>query len=536
MSSSPAWAPPPRWAATSPSTWEAALAGESGRAPVRRRLGGAVRHPRDLRGDHQGHPSEVLDAPRAQAHGPLGAVRDHRGPRGVGRRRHPRGRPASVSVRSSRRASAASGRRSTAWDTAAGEGRSPGPAHDGPDAHAELAGGVRLARVRRAGRRARARLGVRLRRRGHRLRRGHDPRRSGRRGHRRWHRGDDPPDAHRGVRGVPHAVAAQRRPRRARRGRTTSTATASSSARARAWSCWRAPSTPPPAVRASTRRIAGVGLSADGYHITSPEPSGDGQIRAMRAALQESGVAATDVVHVNAHATSTVVGDLIEARSIRGVLGDDADHVALSATKSMTGHLLGGAGALETIFTVLAVHERQAPPDDQRRRPRPRAGARPRPGHPARSAGRRRSPRSTTRSASAGTTWPWWSRQSDRSTTTRGAPGPGRPSRRSGLALCSAPRGRVPASADPVQPAHGCSGARVPEGLQLVVPRLAQREVELGAQASRGRRRARAPRGCGPRGRRRCRATSVAAWKMPRSGVWLQREPSTPGLGSSVTS
>jgi len=109
-------------------------------------------------------------------------------------------------------------------------------------------------------------------------------------------------------------------------------------------------------------RIAGVGLSADGYHITSPEPSGDGQVRAMQQALEESGVARIDVVHVNAHATSTVVGDLIEARSIRGLLGDEADHVALSATKSMTGHLLGGAGALETIFTVLALHERQAPP------------------------------------------------------------------------------------------------------------------------------------------------------------------------------
>ncbi|KQY47728.1 beta-ketoacyl synthase [Cellulomonas sp. Root137] len=109
-------------------------------------------------------------------------------------------------------------------------------------------------------------------------------------------------------------------------------------------------------------RIAGVGLSADGYHITSPEPSGDGQIRAMRAALDESEIARIDVVHVNAHATSTVVGDLIEARSIRGLLGDEADHVALSATKSMTGHLLGGAGALETIFTVLALHDRQAPP------------------------------------------------------------------------------------------------------------------------------------------------------------------------------
>jgi 3-oxoacyl-[acyl-carrier-protein] synthase II len=109
-------------------------------------------------------------------------------------------------------------------------------------------------------------------------------------------------------------------------------------------------------------RIAGVGLSADGYHITSPEPSGDGQIRAMNSALAESGVAASDIVHVNAHATSTVVGDLIEARSVRGVLGEDSDHVALSATKSMTGHLLGGAGALETIFTVLALHDRQAPP------------------------------------------------------------------------------------------------------------------------------------------------------------------------------
>jgi len=109
-------------------------------------------------------------------------------------------------------------------------------------------------------------------------------------------------------------------------------------------------------------RIAGVGLSADGYHMTSPEPSGAGQIRAMRAALEESGIARADVVHVNAHATSTVVGDLIEARSIRGLLGDEADHVALSATKSMTGHLLGGAGALETIFTILALHDRQAPP------------------------------------------------------------------------------------------------------------------------------------------------------------------------------
>lgn len=109
-------------------------------------------------------------------------------------------------------------------------------------------------------------------------------------------------------------------------------------------------------------RLAGVGLSADGYHMTSPEPEGRGQIAAMRRALENAGVAAADVAHVNAHATSTTVGDLVEARSIRAVLGGAADGVALSATKSMTGHLLGGAGALETIFTVLALRERTAPP------------------------------------------------------------------------------------------------------------------------------------------------------------------------------
>ncbi|MEP7763612.1 beta-ketoacyl-[acyl-carrier-protein] synthase family protein [Sanguibacter sp. 25GB23B1] len=108
--------------------------------------------------------------------------------------------------------------------------------------------------------------------------------------------------------------------------------------------------------------IGGIGLSADGYHITSPEPTGDGQVRAMQSALDDAGVASSDVVHVNAHATSTVVGDLIEARSVSKVLGSSADGVALSATKSMTGHLLGGAGALETIFTVLALHDRKAPP------------------------------------------------------------------------------------------------------------------------------------------------------------------------------
>ncbi len=108
--------------------------------------------------------------------------------------------------------------------------------------------------------------------------------------------------------------------------------------------------------------LAGVGLSSDGYHITSPEPNGRGQISAMRDALADADIDLSAVRHLNAHATSTTVGDLIEARSVREVLGSVADQVALSATKSMTGHLLGGAGALETIFTVLALHERVAPP------------------------------------------------------------------------------------------------------------------------------------------------------------------------------
>ncbi len=109
-------------------------------------------------------------------------------------------------------------------------------------------------------------------------------------------------------------------------------------------------------------RIAGVGLSADGYHITSPDPEGRGQVAAMRRALEDAEVTGADVVHVNAHATSTKVGDLTETKSIRTLLGADADHVQLSATKSMTGHLLGGAGALETLFAVKAVQERLAPP------------------------------------------------------------------------------------------------------------------------------------------------------------------------------
>ncbi|WP_454085245.1 beta-ketoacyl-ACP synthase II [Georgenia sp. Marseille-Q6866] len=108
--------------------------------------------------------------------------------------------------------------------------------------------------------------------------------------------------------------------------------------------------------------ICGVGMTSDAYAIAPPDPTGAGQERAMRLALEDAGVTGRDVVHVNAHATSTPVGDGIEAAAIRRGLGSDADHVTISATKSMTGHLLGGAGALETIFTVLAIKERTAPP------------------------------------------------------------------------------------------------------------------------------------------------------------------------------
>jgi 3-oxoacyl-[acyl-carrier-protein] synthase II len=109
-------------------------------------------------------------------------------------------------------------------------------------------------------------------------------------------------------------------------------------------------------------RVLGVGMTSDSHHIAAPDPEGAGQTKAMQYALENADVAVKDVCHVNAHATSTPVGDMIEARGIRGVLGSHADQVLISATKSMTGHLLGGAGALESVFTILALDKRTAPP------------------------------------------------------------------------------------------------------------------------------------------------------------------------------
>ncbi|WP_344778408.1 beta-ketoacyl-[acyl-carrier-protein] synthase family protein [Gryllotalpicola kribbensis] len=108
--------------------------------------------------------------------------------------------------------------------------------------------------------------------------------------------------------------------------------------------------------------VAGGGITSDSYHITAPDPEGLGATRATNLALEQAGLAASDIAHVNAHATSTGVGDIAEYKALRAIFGDHLDSVAVSATKASTGHLLGGTGALEAMFTVLALHERTAPP------------------------------------------------------------------------------------------------------------------------------------------------------------------------------
>ncbi len=108
--------------------------------------------------------------------------------------------------------------------------------------------------------------------------------------------------------------------------------------------------------------VAGAGISNDNHDIVQPEPTGAGQASAMVKALRESGLSASDIRHVNAHGTSTPQGDLTEAGSIRKALGAATDDVIVTSTKSMTGHLLGGAGALESIATVLALRNRIVPP------------------------------------------------------------------------------------------------------------------------------------------------------------------------------
>jgi 3-oxoacyl-[acyl-carrier-protein] synthase II len=115
--------------------------------------------------------------------------------------------------------------------------------------------------------------------------------------------------------------------------------------------------------------LAGGGITSDSYHITAPDPEGVGASRAVHAALKQAGAQPDDVTHINAHATSTPVGDVAEYAALHSVFGDRVKNIPVSATKASTGHLLGGTGALEALFAVLAVHERTAPPtinlDDQ---------------------------------------------------------------------------------------------------------------------------------------------------------------------------
>ena len=108
--------------------------------------------------------------------------------------------------------------------------------------------------------------------------------------------------------------------------------------------------------------LVGYGLSGDAYHITSPAPDGDGAFRSMSAALKRAGLSAAEIDYINAHGTSTPVGDEIELRAVERLLGNSAGKTTMSSTKSSIGHLLGAAGAVEAIFSVLAIRDQIAPP------------------------------------------------------------------------------------------------------------------------------------------------------------------------------
>ncbi|WP_434317444.1 beta-ketoacyl-[acyl-carrier-protein] synthase family protein [Leifsonia sp. P73] len=108
--------------------------------------------------------------------------------------------------------------------------------------------------------------------------------------------------------------------------------------------------------------IVGGGVTADSYHITANDPEGRGAIRALRLALEQAGASPDEVTHINAHATSTPVGDPAEYVALREVFGDRVHDIPVSATKASTGHLLGGTGALEAVFTIFALRDRVAPP------------------------------------------------------------------------------------------------------------------------------------------------------------------------------
>lgn len=118
--------------------------------------------------------------------------------------------------------------------------------------------------------------------------------------------------------------------------------------------------------------VSGYGVSADAYHMTAPAEDGDGAFRCMRNALRDAGVNADAVDYINAHGTSTPLGDIAETVAVKRLLGDRATKVAVNSTKSMTGHLLGAAGGVEAIFTILALRDQVSPPTINLQNPDPK--------------------------------------------------------------------------------------------------------------------------------------------------------------------
>jgi 3-oxoacyl-[acyl-carrier-protein] synthase II len=117
--------------------------------------------------------------------------------------------------------------------------------------------------------------------------------------------------------------------------------------------------------------VVGYGMSGDAFHVSAPSEDGDGPVRVMQAALRDAGIAAEEVDYINAHGTSTPMGDRVETLAIKRVFGAHAGKLAVSSTKSMTGHLLGAAGGIETAITARAVRDGRIPPTINLEQPDP---------------------------------------------------------------------------------------------------------------------------------------------------------------------